>query len=31
MNSSGSLFGDLAMVCFFIYVLNGGWLATLTG
>lgn len=31
MNSSGSLFGDLAMVCFFIYVFNGGWLATLTG
>ena len=31
MNTSGSLFGDLALVCFLIYVFNGGWLATLAG
>lgn len=31
MNGSGLLFSDLAMVCFFLYVFNGGWLATLLG
>lgn len=31
MNTSGSLFGDLALVCFLIYVFNGVWLATLAG
>ena len=31
MNTSGSLFGDLALVCFLMYVFNGGWLATLAG
>jgi hypothetical protein len=31
MNTSGSLFGDLALVCFILYVFNGGWLATVAG
>ena len=31
MNTSGLLFGDLALVCFVLYVFNGGWLATLAG
>ena len=31
MNVSGSLFSDLALVCFFLYVFNGGWLATVVG
>ena len=31
MNSSGLLFNDLALVCFYLYVFNGGCLATLVG